>query len=96
MPIRLLILALVACSFFLFYRKKLQYVVRPGLVLPTSIGLTIISLHPVGWMISLGIIYALPKFLNKKNPTHSKICAKCGTLSKQDDVKCRKCNNKLT
>ena len=96
MIFKIILFAFLSTSFFIFYKRKLNALVKPIWVLPLSTILTAVSLAPMGWIIGLIGIYGLPKLLSKERHKTGSICAKCGTLSKKGDTYCRKCKNALT
>jgi len=95
MIIRAIIISFLAVTFYSFYLRKLKQSLKPTTAKFTALGLTLISLAPMGWIIGLIGIYAIPKLLTKKPAGISGICAKCGTLSKGNETTCKSCDNPL-
>ena len=95
MIIRLIIFSFLAVTFYSFYYRKLQHRLKPSIVKPVTVTLTLISLTPMGWIIGLVGLYLIPKLFAKKPAGIGSICAKCGTLAKGNEATCRSCNNSL-
>ena len=95
MIIKLIIFSFLAVTFYSFYHRKLNQKLKPSFVKPVTVALTLVSLAPMGFIFGLIGLYLIPKLFVKKTAGISSICAKCGTLAKGNESRCRKCNNIL-